>query len=175
MLKTRWSSRTATVLIATGFAFACAGEAPTASESSPKAGLRSAQVQDSASSTPAPTPPPSTPPTPGYVHGTVRAPGGSAPPGQDSLSASVKIPGAIVTAYPRVRSTLDTAGAGPMAAQVTTDANGQFTLPTLPGGEYIVTFNPPASLSAVYGGVWVTTTIHSGSSDFPWWITLWKK
>jgi hypothetical protein len=160
---------------AASLVWACASDGPTAIDSSPKDGLRSSQAQDSAATTPAPTPAPASNPTPGYVHGTVRAPGANAGPGQDTLSASIRIAGAIVTAYPRVRSTLDTAGAGPMAAQVIADANGQFQLPTLPGGEYIVTFNPPVALSATYGGVWVTATIHENSHVFPWWVTLWKK
>lgn len=163
-----------TVAIA-GLAWACGTDGPTAIDVSPKAGLKSSQAQDSAATTPAPTPPASSNPTPGYVHGTVRAPGATAGPGQDTLSASIRIPGAIVTAYPRVRSTIDTAGAGPMAAQVIANANGEFQLPTLPGGEYIVTFNPPASLAATYGGVWVTATIHENSHQFAWWVTLWKK
>ena len=157
-----------------GVALACASEGPTAVDDSPLAGLNGSQASDSAGTT-APTPPPSTTPTPGYVHGTVRAPSPNAPPHTDTLANSVKIAGAIVTAYPRVVQGIDTAGVGPMAAQVVTDADGKFTLPTLPGGEYVITFNPPASLSSVYGGVWTVGTIHQNSHEFPWWITLWKK
>ena len=170
------SHRTFLLLLATTAAVACAGDpTTTGGGNSPLAGLKSSVAGDSAGTTPAPTPPPATTPTPGYVHGTVRAPGANAQPGQDTLAASIKIAGAIVTAYPRVVQGTDTAGVGPVAAQVTTDADGKFTLPVLPGGEYVITFNPPKSLEGTYGGVWTIGTIHEKSHEFPWWVTLWKK
>jgi hypothetical protein len=170
-----WSHRTFLIAFAATAIVACSEDPPTTGGNSPLAGLKSSVAGDSAGSIPAPTPPPASTPTPGYVHGTVRAPGANAQPGQDTLATSVKIAGAIVTAYPRVVQGTDTAGVGPVAAQVVTDANGQFTLPTLPGGEYVITFNPPKSLEATYGGVWTIGTIHDRSHEFPWWITLWKK
>lgn len=124
--------------------------------------------------TPVPPPPAGTA-TPGYARGTVMAPSTNAPPGTDTLATATRIVGAKVTAYPRVRSTTDTVGAGPVAAQVETNGKGEFQLPTLPGGEYIITFNPPAAQSSVYGGVWTVTTIHSNSHVNPWWIVLWKR
>jgi hypothetical protein len=62
---------------------------------------------------------------------------------------------------------------GPAAATVTTGADGKFELPTLAGGTYVVTFNPPAS--SIYGGVWVTAATSATSNDWPWWVILWKK
>ena len=152
---------------------ACADQSPTPIGQSPLTGLSKASTNDS-TGTPVPPPPTGTA-TPGYVRGTVMAPSTNAPPGTDTLATATRIVGAKVTAYPRVRSTTDTLGAGPMAAQVETDAKGEFQLPQLPGGEYIITFNPPASQATVYGGVWTVTTIHSNSSLHPWWIVLWKK
>ena len=43
----------------------------------------------------------------------------------------------------------------------------------MPGGNYVVTINPPAG--SIYGGVWVTATVHGTSHEFPWWVVLWKK
>jgi hypothetical protein len=77
-----------------------------------------------------------------------------------------------VTAYPRL-STEPIPDVGPAAASVVTGADGKFQLPTLPGGEYVVTFNPPAS--SIYAGVWVTATAFDGSSEWPWWVVLPKK
>jgi hypothetical protein len=60
-----------------------------------------------------------------------------------------------------------------MVASTITGADGKFTLPTIAGGPYAVTFTPPNG--SIYGGVWVTGTIHSASHEFPWWVVLWKK
>lgn len=171
-----WSHGTFLLVLAATTVVACSDDPPTTGgNNSPLAGLKSSVAGDSAGTTPAPTPPPANNPTPGYVHGTVRAPGATAGPGQDTLAASIKIAGAVVTAYPRLVQGTDTAGVGPVAAQVITDADGKFTLPTLPGGEYVITFNPPASLANTYGGVWTVGTIHDKSHELPWWVTLWKK
>lgn len=167
------AARRITVAVAACFLAACAEQGPTPIDGSPLTGLSRAATNDS-TGTPVPPPPTGTT-TPGYVRGTVMAPSTNAPPGTDTLATATRIVGAKVTAYPRVRSTTDTLGAGPMAAQVETNNKGEFQLPTLPGGEYIITFNPPASQSAVYGGVWTVTTIHSNSHANPWWIVLWKK
>jgi hypothetical protein len=152
---------------------ACSESSPTeVDQESPLTGLVQGQGNDSVG---APPPPPPTNPTPGRVRGTVLAPSIGAPPGQDTLATATRIVGARVTAYPRLRSTTDTLGVGAIAAQVVTDAKGEFLLPTLPGGEYIITFNPPAAHQATYGGVWTVSTIHQNSHLHPWWIVLWKK
>jgi hypothetical protein len=82
------------------------------------------------------------------------------------------VAGVVVTAYPKLSSSADP-DLGPAAASVVTGSDGKFQLPTLSGGEYVVTFNPASG--SPYGGVWVTATAHSGSSTFPWWVVLWKK
>ena len=170
MSLTRSVPRLAIALVcAASFTIACA-ENPTAVRTSPLAGLQRAEGNDS---TGAPPPPPPNPASSGYVRGTVLGP--SAPgAGNDSLNTAPKIAGVVVTAYPRVAPTAnDTIGIGPAAATVTTGADGKFQLPTLPGGEYLVTFEPPAG--SIYGGVWVTGPIHDKSHEWPWWIVLWKK
>ena len=78
------------VAMVAGVALACASEGPTTVDNSPLAGLNGSQASDSAGTT-TPTPPPSTTPTPGFVHGTVRAPSPNAPPHTDTLANSVKI------------------------------------------------------------------------------------
>jgi hypothetical protein len=165
---------TLVVALAASLAAACSENGPTqVQEDSPLAGLVRGNGTDSVG-TPPPPPPP-TNPTPGYVRGTVLAPSIGAPPGTDTLATATRIVGARVTAYPRIRSTTDTLGVGPVAAQVLTNERGEFQLPTLPGGEYIITFNPPPSQNATYGGVWAVSTIHQNSHVHPWWIILWKK
>ena len=156
-----------------GVALACAGEPSTGIDKSPIAGLAQGQATDSAGGT-VNSPPPTSTTSPGYVHGTVRAPTPNAPPHTDTLANSVKIAGAVVTAY-RYAGSTDAASLGTAVAQVVTDADGKFTLPTVPGGDYLVTFNPPESLKSVYGGVWTIGPIHDKSHQYPWWITLWKK
>jgi len=148
--------------VAIGFALACSGSDPTSVQKSPLQGLTKVGSNDSGSTTP-------TPSGPGYIRGTVMAP--SAPgSGGDTLSTALRIPNVKVTIYPRVTSGADTVAAGPEAGSVFTDANGLFQLPTLPAGEYIVTFVPPAD--SPYQGVYAFGPLHERSSDWPWWVIL---
>lgn len=149
---------------------ACAEKSTTDVQPSVLAGLQRAEGNDSTGAPPPPAPNTS---APGYVRGTVLGP--SAPgAGNDSLNTAPRISGVKVTAYPRVPPTAqDTIGVGPAAATVTTDASGLFQFPTVPGGEYLVTFVPPEG--SIYGGVWVTGPIHDKSHEHPWWVVLWKK
>jgi hypothetical protein len=149
---------------------ACSDSGPSSVDDSPLAGLRRVSTNDSAGS---PTPPPPANTTPGYFRGTVR--GYSTANGPDTLASAVKLPNVRVTAYPRIESRADTLGTGPAAASVLTDANGEFTMPTIPGGEYIVTFNPQAPEDTQYRGVFTVATIHENSHEFPWFIMLPKK
>jgi hypothetical protein len=170
----------ALVLIASA-AVACVDK-PTGIEVSPLAGLQRLEG-DSAGGPPtdsAAGPPPDSasspapnPSAPGYVLGTVLGP--SAPgAGNDSLNTAPRIAGVVVTAHPRVApSAGDSIGVGSAVATVTTGADGKFQLPTLPGGEYIVTFVPPPNSG--YGGVWVWGPINDRSHAWPWWVVLWKK
>jgi len=108
------------------------------------------------------------PSTPGAIHGYVLGQG--TPP--DTFTTAPRLANVRVTAYPRIRQTNDTLGVGPAAASVLTDANGVFQMPEIPGGEYVVTFNPQAPDDLAYRGAWTVTTIYSGSGDYPWWIYL---
>jgi hypothetical protein len=166
-----WTHRTTIAFaLSLGLALACADQGPSPIDDSPLAGLKTAQTNDSAGN---PAPPPPVNLTPGSLRGTVRI-ATENPQGPDTLHVGV-VEGAIVSVYPRVVAGPDTTDVGPIAAQVLTDAEGRYQFGTLPGGEYVITFNPPASLAATYGGVWTIATVHEHSNDHPWWITLWKK
>jgi hypothetical protein len=153
-------------LISSGI-IACADSGSEPIDDSPLAGLTRVTTNDSSTA-----PPPSTP-TPGYFRGTVR--GYSTTSGPDTLATAVRLPNVRVTAYPRIESRTDTLGTGPAAGSVLTDANGEFTMPTMPGGEYIVTFNPQAPEDSQYRGGWTVTTVHERSQESPWFIMLPKK
>ena len=161
MSTTKWFSRSApSLVLLASLLVACDENDPTRSGSSPLSGLSQAPGKDSTGS---PPPPPPAIPTPGYFHGTVLGP--SAPgAGNDSVATAPRVAGVVVTVYPRISSSSATPDVGPAAATVVTGADGKFQLPTIAGGEYVVTFNPPAG--SPYGGVWVTLprTIRAESS-----------
>lgn len=139
-----------------------AGTGPTPS---PLAGLVAGATNDSS---PVTTPPPN--PTPGSFHGTIMG-HSQFPPGTDTLSTLPRIAGARLVAYSHVQpSAGDTLGVGQEVASVTTDANGQFQFPTLPGALYVVTIAPPAG--SKYQGIWVAAVAHAHSADYPWWVVL---
>ncbi|MBL8996218.1 MAG: carboxypeptidase regulatory-like domain-containing protein [Gemmatimonadetes bacterium] len=149
-------------------ALACTEAGPT-SPPSPLEGLNQGASRDSAGNSPPPAP---TLGTPGYVHGTVLGP--SAPgAGNDSLATAPRVANARIAAFRVTGGTASSPTLGPEAAAAFTGADGKFTLPTVPGGEYVVTITPPAG--SIYGGVWVTVTIHDQSHTFPWWVVLWRK
>lgn len=144
-------------------AVACAdGGGPTVTDSEILKGFAAAESND----TIATVPPPEAPPTPGAFHGFVLG-HGTAP---DTMSNAPRLEGVTVTAYPHLGWSGSDPVVGEAAAERTTDAQGAFQFPTLPGGDYIVTFVPPAS--STYGNTYVTTTIHSGSDEGNWWVIL---
>jgi hypothetical protein len=96
------------------------------------------------------------------------APGGPGGSG-DTLATKPRIANVTVTIYPRVGSDLPPQP-GPEAGSVVTGADGLFQLPTLPAGEYIVTFVPPQN--SLYAGVYVFGPLNAHSKDYPWWVTL---
>ena len=151
-----------------GFAIACSDTGPRV-DTSPLAGLTRVQSNDSGT-----TAPPPGPATPGSFHGVVLGQAANIP-GSDTLANAPRLANVRVTAYPRVQSRTDTLGVGPAAASVLTDQNGAFQVPELPGGEYVVTFNPQSPDDLKYTGAWSIATIHSRSNDYPWWIMLMKK
>ena len=153
--------------LTSGFAVACS-DSPTENENSPLAGLAQRDGKDSAGN---PLPPPPTTPVPGGFHGTVLGP--SVPgSGVDTLATAPRVSGVVVTAYRVTGGTQPNPELGPAERTVTTGADGKFAL-TLSGGDYVVTFNPPAS--SIYGGVWVTAATSTTSNEWPWWVILWKK
>jgi hypothetical protein len=153
--------------LAATFAFACADDDTTSPVPSPLAGLARVAPNDNDTTT---TPPVGA--TPGFFHGTVLGPS-AAGAGPDTLATAPRVANVRVNAYLRVASSTDTLGIGPLIASVMTDANGEWTLPVLPGGLYIVTFTVPDG--SPYTGVWATAIAHSHSSDYPWWVVLAKK
>jgi hypothetical protein len=162
------SRRVVAFALIAGLAVACS-DGPTDTDTSPLAGLAETEARDSAGNTP--TPPTGTL-TPGYFHGTVL---GQAPPGSgnDSLANMPRISGVVVTAYALLGYSSTGPNLGTTAGTATTGSDGKFQLPTLPGGEYVVTFTPPAN--SVYRGVWATAYANESSADWPWWVVLPKK
>ena len=143
-------------------------DSPTETENSPLAGLAQRDGKDSVGN---PLPPPPTNPTPGSFHGTVLGPSAPGSVG-DTLATAPRISGVVVTAFPITGGTQADPDLGPAEKTATTGADGKFAL-TLAGGDYVVTFTPPAS--SIYGGVWVTAATSATSNDHPWWVILWKK
>ena len=147
-------------------ALACADStAPSGSEEI-LAGLVAATPEDSAGNT--------APPMPGgagsgYFRGVVRGPS-TAGTGGDTLATSPRIAGVQVRAYRITAYGDDGPALGALVGQVTTDAQGAFTFPTIEGGEYAVTFRPPTGSG--YQGIWVIGLIHPTSHEHPWWVTM---
>ncbi|HMC55189.1 MAG TPA: carboxypeptidase-like regulatory domain-containing protein [Gemmatimonadaceae bacterium] len=104
---------------------------------------------------------------PGYFRGVVR--GSEMIQGTDTLAGSVRVPDVKVDAYARLAN----GDPGALTASVVTNGQGEWELPVLPAGHYVVTFTPPAN--SAYQGVWVTASPNSHSHDYPWWVTLPKK
>jgi hypothetical protein len=148
------------------FAVACSNDASVEPTASPMSGLNHSQSGDSTSTTSQPVGT-----GPGYFRGTVLGP--SAPgAGNDSLATAPRIAGVVVTIYER-KAGADTVAKGDAKGSVTTGADGLFTLPTLPAGEYVVTFVPPSSSG--YHGAYVFGPLRENSSEYPWWVVLAKK
>ena len=160
--------RVATLVIAALAIVAACGDDLVSPDTSPLAGLNKAAANDS--STPTNTP---TGTGPGYFRGTVLGP--SQPgAGNDSLNTAPRIAGVVVTIFERKAGTgSDTVAVGAAKGSVTTGTDGKFTLPTLPAGEYVVTFVPPANSG--YHGAYTFGPLRQNSSDFPWWVVLAKK
>jgi hypothetical protein len=151
-------------------AAACAADPVTIPEGSPLAGLNETAVRDSTNqpignSGHVPT-------GSGYFRGTVVAPAlpGS---GNDSLNTAPRIAGVVVTIYERKGDGDDPASVGDAKGTVTTGTDGKWTLPTLPAGDYVVTFVPPPGSG--YHGAYGYGPLHQGSHEFQWWIVLARK
>ena len=138
----------------------CSDSDPGAPAGDPLAGLTAATRGDTADARPTVAPS-----SPGHFVGTVY--GYEA--GPDTLASAVRLDDVRVTAYVRAESA-EGVVAGRQMAMVLTDAQGIFRLPTLPGGEYVVTFVPPAT--SPYRGGWTTAGAWQQSGDHPWHIML---
>jgi hypothetical protein len=146
---------------------ACSTESTVEPNTGPLAGLDVTTANDSGR-----VDTPATGSGPGHFHGTVLGP--SAPgAGNDSLNTAPRIAGVVVTIYERKLGGADTVAVGDAKGSVTTGTDGKFTLPTLPAGEYVVTFVPPAN--SPYHGAYAFGPLRQNSSDFPWWVVLAKK
>ena len=109
---------------------------------------------------------------PGYFHGTVTGSSASAS-GNDTLSTASRLAGVVVTIYERKTDTADSVSVGEPRGSVTTGADGEFTLPMLPAGSYVVTLVPPAN-SGFYGA-YAFGPLRENSSEYPWRVVLAKK
>lgn len=137
------------------------------------------RVATDSGGTPLPPPPPDEE-GPGFWRGVVRSNFGTM--GPDTLLTSARLAGVIVRAIPMNGATGPVSpgtgpvgpatippGMGPIAAVDTTDAQGMFHLPTLPGGRYIVTFEPS---NDDHEWAWVYAVASPSSGNLPWWVTL---
>lgn len=152
--------RVLAVLSAILLAAAC-GDEPSGPAADPLAGLVSAQRGDTAEA-----PPNQTPDGPGSFHGFVK---GYTPGVIDTNSTIVVLPGVRVTAYRREGDATQPR-AGDAVATTYSNASGAWALPTLPGGDYIVTFVPPETSG--YRAGWTVGTAWTNSDESPWLIHL---
>ena len=88
------------------------------------------------------------------------------------MAAAPKLAGVTVTMFPCLKASCAGDSFGPLAATMTTDANGKFASPTLPGGYYTVVFTPPAQ--SAYRGVYAWFYMNPNSDDYAWWVILLK-
>lgn len=164
-------SRSPALLVALVVMAAAACESSTRPDASPISQIPQRANQDSLGTPISLTPPPGGQ-TPGYFQGTVLGP--SAPgAGNDSLETAPRVVGATIDAYPVLEGVSPGPQVGPLAASTTTDADGRFVLPTLPGGTYAVVVTPPAA--SPYGPVWVMALAHENSHVSRWWVVLYNK
>jgi hypothetical protein len=148
---------------------ACASD-PASPVTSPLYGLTPAMVGDSVGNPP-PTSPAPEPGVGGQFRGTVVG-SESFPPGTDTLAAAPRLANVRITVYTQLSGgALPTVG--PIVATMTTGSSGAFDFPSLPGGDYVVAFVPPAG--SPYYGIWVTSTAHAASGLFSWWVVLGRR
>ena len=103
---------------------------------------------------------------PGKIHGQILGQFIVTSPGQDSMTLAPKLAGVTVTMYPCTKEFCAGDSFGSLAATMTTDAEGKFASPTLPGGYYTVIFTP-ADASG-YRGVYAWFYMNPNSDDYQW-------
>ena len=140
---------------------ACGGDSSTGPGIDHLAGLTRVEQGDSVA-----TAPPNAPAAPGRFHGTVWG----YVPGGDTLATRVPLAGVRITAYRVAIGANDGPAPGAEVASTTTAADGTWSLPTLPGGEYLETIVPPSGSG--YRGIWATATAWAHSADHPWFTML---
>lgn len=168
MFKRAYCSAVVSVLLLAGLASACSSEKSTGPgpQLSPLAGLGAVARNDTVT-TPAPTNTGS-----GNFRGTVMGPSPVGATG-DTLGSAPRVPGVVVSIYPRIADVNGQVTVGELAGSSTTGTDGLFQLPTLPAGEYVVTFVPPSS--SVYKGSYSVGSLRNNSSSYPWWVVLPRK
>ena len=154
-------------LLFAAFVIACSDSRPAAPDggADPLQGRVQLQSPDTAISGGGPSTAPSQ--GDGFFRGAVR--GYSEADFPDTLRSAKPLASVTVTAYPATLTDREPK-LGPAKASVVTNAQGEFTLPTLPEGLYVVTFTPPGGAS--YDSGWTLATAHPGSGDRPWIIML---
>ena len=160
----------ARVLLALAIVLAAACDSSvTDPDPSPLSGLVRAFAEDSAGT---PVEPPEGTPGSGYFAGIVRGPNTPGTSG-DTLGTSPRISNVVIRAYPIIGGTGGSLELGPEVGSTTSDVDGAFTFPMISGGDYAVTFTPPAASG--YTGTWVLARVDAQTHTFPWWVTLPKE
>ena len=141
---------------------ACGDDPSSPADGASLDGFVSAQRNDSTGG-----PPPDTVAEgPGRFKGIVR---GYTPGAVDTTATLVVLGNVKVTAY-EYEGTMNQPALRDPVAQTFSDLQGRFELPTLPGGNYVVTFVPPASSG--YRPGWTIGWAWPRSGDNDWQIHL---
>lgn len=108
---------------------------------------------------------------PGYFRGRIL--GSVQNPGNDSLTAAPALADVRVAIAARRVGASGALEAGPELGAATTNQNGEFQLPTVPAGEYVVTFLPPQS--SLFDAGYSVSPLDGNSSSRPWTVVLRRK
>ena len=88
--------------------------------------------------------------------------------GNDSLATAPRVANVTVTVDQETHGIEGEVESGALIRSVQTDANGQFQTTTVPAGDYVITFVPPAG--SAYAGVYAFGHLSQSSSNYPWWL-----
>lgn len=143
-------------------AAACSDSPTSSADDRSLEGLVTLSLDDSVNGPPDDT----VPDGPGHFKGVVR---GWDPSVSDTMASLVPLPNVRVTAYER-DGTVQQPELGDPVAQTFSNQQGHWELPTVPGGEYIITFVPAASSG--YRSGWTLGFAWPGSGNNTWGISL---